>query len=66
MKYTRMRIYTLQALLLPTRVFGTNKRGYPVLSKAHQDYISFMAGHAVQVRGHAVQVPMEQHFASAD
>ncbi|KAI8473882.1 MAG: PRMT5 arginine-N-methyltransferase-domain-containing protein [Monoraphidium minutum] len=39
----------LKALALPTAVFGTNKRGYPVLSKAHQDLLSLGFRHGVQV-----------------
>ncbi|KIY97450.1 putative Protein arginine N-methyltransferase 5 [Monoraphidium neglectum] len=39
----------LKALLLPTSVFGTNKRGYPVLSRAHQELVHLAFAHGVQV-----------------
>lgn len=39
----------LKALLLPTSVFTTNKRGYPILSKAHQELLSTAYRHNVQV-----------------
>lgn len=39
----------VKAVLLPTRAFTTNKKGYPVLPKAHQDFLSTMFTHHVQV-----------------
>ncbi|KAF8064646.1 PRMT5 [Scenedesmus sp. PABB004] len=39
----------LKALILPTSVFTTNKRGYPVLSRAHQELVSLAYSHSVQV-----------------
>ncbi len=39
----------LKALLLPTAVFTTNKRGYPVLSKAHQDLAALAFRYGVQI-----------------
>lgn len=41
----------LKALLLPTSCFTTNKRGYPVLGKAHQDLVGSALRHGVQVGG---------------
>eukprot|EP00775_Hariotina_reticulata_P012234 gene12234-12372_t len=38
----------LKALLLPTSVFGTNKRGYPVLPKGHQDLLAKAYKHNIQ------------------
>eukprot|EP00877_Chromochloris_zofingiensis_P008918 jgi/Chrzof1/427/Cz01g15150.t1 len=39
----------LRAVVLPTDVFTTNKRGYPVLSKAHQELVAVCYKHGVQV-----------------
>ncbi|KAJ9525988.1 hypothetical protein QJQ45_009372 [Haematococcus lacustris] len=39
----------VKAVLLPTRVFTANKRGYPVLPKAHQEFVSTLFAHQVQV-----------------
>jgi len=39
----------LKALLLPTHVFTTNKRGYPVLSHPHQELVSLAFKHSVQI-----------------
>ena len=39
----------MKALLLPTTVFSSNKRGYPVLSKRHQDLIATFFKLRVQV-----------------
>lgn len=44
----------VKALVVPTSVFTTNKRGYPVLSKAHQDVIiQFFKLHVQVGRGRA-------------
>jgi protein arginine N-methyltransferase 5 len=40
----------VKALLLPTAVFLTNKRGYPTLSKAHQELLIRFFQMGVQVR----------------
>jgi protein arginine N-methyltransferase 5 len=42
----------VKALLVPTRCFVLNKRGYPVLPKAHQDFISHMLSLQAQVCHH--------------
>jgi hypothetical protein len=42
----------LLLLLLLAGVFTTNKRGYPILSKAHQELLSTAYRHNVQVGGH--------------
>ena len=39
----------IRALLLRTTVFQTNKRGYPTLSKAHQDMLLLFFRLGVQV-----------------
>lgn len=39
----------VKALMLPTSVFLVNKRGYPTLSKAHQDMLLTFFSHGVQV-----------------
>ncbi len=39
----------VKALLLPTALFGANKRGYPVLPKGHQDLIAKFFRNHVQV-----------------
>ncbi|KAK9854496.1 hypothetical protein WJX84_003535, partial [Apatococcus fuscideae] len=39
----------VRALLLPTHVFLTNKRGYPTLSRAHQSLVTLFLQHHVQV-----------------
>lgn len=39
----------VKALLLPTACFTTNKRGYPVLPKAHQDVLASFFKLGVQV-----------------
>lgn len=36
-------------------VFTTNKRGYPVLSKAHQELLALAFRHSIQVHGLAAQ-----------
>jgi hypothetical protein len=41
----------LLLLLLAPGVFTTNKRGYPILSKAHQELLSTAYRHNVQVCG---------------
>ena len=41
----------LKALLLPTACFTTNKRGYPVLGKQHQDLTNTAMTYGVQVCG---------------
>jgi hypothetical protein len=43
-----LRVLLLLLLLLPG-VFTTNKRGYPILSKAHQELLSTAYRHNVQV-----------------
>lgn len=40
----------LRAVILSTSAFTTNKRGYPTLSKRHQDFITLCFKHNVQVR----------------
>ena len=40
----------VKALLLPTAAFLTNKRGYPTLSKAHQELLTRFFQMGVQVR----------------
>ncbi|PNW85217.1 hypothetical protein CHLRE_03g176550v5 [Chlamydomonas reinhardtii] len=52
----------VKALLLPTAVFSANKRGYPVLPKAHQELVAafFRLGVQVVITGeacHAVPPP---------
>lgn len=39
----------VRSLLLPTSLFTTNKKGYPVLSRAHQELVSTWAQLGVQV-----------------
>lgn len=39
----------VKALILPISVFQTNKRGFPTLSKAHQDLLLLFFRHNVQV-----------------
>lgn len=39
----------LKAVIVPTSVFSTNKRGYPVLSKAHQELLATVFKWNVQV-----------------
>ncbi|BDA41363.1 Protein arginine N-methyltransferase 5 [Coccomyxa sp. Obi] len=39
----------VKALMLPTTVFLINKRGYPTLSKAHQELLLTFFSHGVQV-----------------
>eukprot|EP00241_Pyramimonas_parkeae_P004115 CAMPEP_0114238944 /NCGR_PEP_ID=MMETSP0058-20121206/8189_1 /TAXON_ID=36894 /ORGANISM="Pyramimonas parkeae, CCMP726" /LENGTH=666 /DNA_ID=CAMNT_0001351077 /DNA_START=112 /DNA_END=2109 /DNA_ORIENTATION=- len=39
----------LRAVILSTSAFTTNKRGYPTLSKRHQDFITLCFKHNVQV-----------------
>lgn len=41
----------VKALLLPTSLFGSNKRGYPVLPKGHQELLALFFRHGVQVGG---------------
>lgn len=41
----------VKALLLPTSLFGSNKRGYPVLPKPHQELLALFFRHGVQVGG---------------
>ena len=45
----RWRGEPVKALLIPTRIFTTNKRGFPVLSKGHQDLIAQFFKLKVQV-----------------
>lgn len=49
----------VKALLLPTACFTTNKRGYPVLPKAHQDVLAsfFKLGVQVVLTGQACHTP---------
>jgi protein arginine N-methyltransferase 5 len=39
----------VKAVLLPTHVFTTNKKGYPVLPRAHQDLLNILFNMNVQV-----------------
>eukprot|EP00003_Mantamonas_plastica_P002952 TRINITY_DN1235_c2_g1_i1.p1 TRINITY_DN1235_c2_g1~~TRINITY_DN1235_c2_g1_i1.p1 ORF type:complete len:703 (-),score=243.77 TRINITY_DN1235_c2_g1_i1:16-2124(-) len=39
----------VKVLIVPTSVFLTNKRGYPVLSKKHQEFVTKMFDYDVQV-----------------
>ena len=39
----------VKAVLLPTSCYTRNKKGYPVLSKAHQELVTSMFQHNVQV-----------------
>jgi hypothetical protein len=39
----------VKSLLLPTKIFSSNKRGYPVLSKAHQELLIMFFKLRVQV-----------------
>ena len=39
----------VKALLLPTSCFTSNKRGYPVLPKPHQDLLTLFLKQGVQV-----------------
>lgn len=43
----------LRAVLLPTAVFLTNRKGFPVLGKPHQELLTTLFRHNVQVRGSA-------------
>lgn len=43
--------------MLPTSVFQTNKRGFPTLSKPHQDLLLLFFRHNVQVTSSALQSP---------
>ena len=59
----------VKALLVGTDCFTLNKRGYPVLSKAHQDFIALMFTFNVQVglvvgqvMGQLCQPCMTRHF----
>jgi protein arginine N-methyltransferase 5 len=45
----------VKALVLPTSVFQTNKRGFPTLSKAHQDLLLLFFRHNVQVKSQSLQ-----------
>ena len=40
----------LKAVIIHTSAFLSNKRGFPVLPKAHQDLVSLFFRHNVQVR----------------
>lgn len=40
----------LRAVLLPTVVFLTNRKGFPVLGKPHQELLLTLFRHNVQVR----------------
>ncbi|KAI3428237.1 hypothetical protein D9Q98_006617 [Chlorella vulgaris] len=55
----RWRGEPLKAVLVPTSVFTTNKRGYPTLSKRHQDFLSdcFRRGVQVVLSGNAQHAP---------
>ncbi|VVC91823.1 unnamed protein product [Leptidea sinapis] len=39
----------VKAIILPTHIFINNKKGYPVLSKAHQSFVTSMVEHDAQV-----------------
>jgi hypothetical protein len=39
----------VKALIIPTSTFTTNKRGYPVLPKPHQEFVATMFSQGVQV-----------------
>lgn len=41
--------HNLKSILLPFSIFITNKNGYPVLSKLHQDYIKFLFNYKIEV-----------------
>jgi len=45
----------VKALVLSTSVFLVNKRGYPTLSKAHQEMLTTFFQHGVQVGVSALQ-----------
>jgi protein arginine N-methyltransferase 5 len=52
----------LKAVLLPTHVFGSNKRGYPILTKRHQEAVQafFRMGVQIVVMGKRVHaIPVE-------
>jgi len=40
----------VKAVLLPTAAFLTNRKGFPVLSRPHQDLLAKVFQHGVQVR----------------
>jgi type II protein arginine methyltransferase len=41
--------HNLKSIILPLSIFITNKNGYPVLSKLHQDYIKFLFNYKIEV-----------------
>ena len=46
----RWRGEPVKAIILPTTIFSSNKRGYPILSKPHQELIASFFKLKVQVR----------------
>lgn len=48
----------MRALALSTEVFLTNRRGYPTLSKAHQELLTSFWRQGVQVWHSLVQSPL--------
>ncbi len=40
----------VKAVLLPTAAFLTNRKGFPVLSRPHQDLLAKVCQHGIQVR----------------
>ena len=40
----------IRSLILPTHIFKSNKKGYPVLSRAHQEFIQACFKMEVQVK----------------
>ncbi|GAB4821351.1 hypothetical protein N2152v2_008397 [Parachlorella kessleri] len=57
----------VKAVVVPTSVFMTNRRGYPTLSRRHQDFLSDMFQRGVQVvlSGNAHHSVPEQQVAAA-
>lgn len=53
----------VKALLLPTSVFVSNRRGYPSLSRAHQELLLKFFGYGVQVI--LTEVPWDEPAAAA-
>jgi hypothetical protein len=41
--------HNLKSIIIPLSIFVTNKTGYPVLSKPHQDFIKFLFGYKIEV-----------------
>ena len=39
----------VKAVLIPTHVFGSNKRGFPILTKSHQEAVQAFFGMGVQI-----------------